>query len=94
MLTLVLNVVTNFHSHLLAPAQLFSFPTTLTFNINIIIKAFSATEVYIPRSLQLIVQKDYDKVVLLLKTSSMGSEEYWHIIASNHFYLIGNWFLL
>lgn len=64
----------------------------VTFNINMLIKALSATEVYSPKSLQLIVQKDYDQDVLLVKTSSMISEEYWHIIASNHFHLIGNCF--
>lgn len=41
----------------------------------------SATEACNPTSLQLIVQKDYDQDVLFLKTSSMRSEEYWHIIA-------------
>lgn len=57
-----------------------------------LIKAHSATEVYSPKSLQLIVQKDYDQDVLFLKTSSMRSKEYWHIIASNYFHLTGNCF--
>lgn len=64
----------------------------VTFNINILIKAPSATEVYSPKSLQLIVQKDYDQDVLFLKTSSMRSKEYWHIIASIYFHLSGNGF--
>lgn len=56
------------------------------------IKALSATEVYSPKTLQLLVQKDYDQEELILKSSSTRSEEYWHIIASNHFHLIGNCF--
>lgn len=89
MLLLVLGVATCFHSHLLAPAQLFSCPSMVTLNINMLIHALSATETRNPTMLQLIVRKDYDQDVLFLKTSSMTSEEYWHIIATHHFHLIG-----
>lgn len=60
-----------------------------TLNINMLIHALSATETRNPTMLQLIVQKDYDQDVLFLKTSSMTSEEYWHIIATHRFHLIG-----
>lgn len=64
--------------------------SVVTSNINSLTKALSATEVYHPKSLQLTVQKDYDQDVLFLKTSSMRPEEYWHMIARNHFHLTGN----
>lgn len=62
----------------------------VTLDIYMLIHALSATEACNPTRLQLIVQKDYDQNVLFLKTSSMRSEEYWHVIASHHFHLIGN----
>lgn len=66
MLLLVLGVATCFHSHLLAPAQLFSCPSMVTLNIDMLIHALSATEARNPTMLQLIVQKDYDQDVLFL----------------------------